>query len=267
MKNEFLLNRMQLVTTYFQLLTDKGYRMLDLNMIEPFVSEDKQYHPSNIVFERNESMKSIRSDWTRSILNYRRLYQLSDNYLGYFGPVIRENQTIYQAGVELYTAETDDIIQSMLMHFEFIEAQSEMPIQTMIINDEKLIDLYTEKYQLDENIKYLIYEKDISSLKDRLGAEHPLYQLMVLPVSQQYAQVVTEFEGRPLIKAIQQLHESVAAFNFKFILDLSFRSPQRYYNGFYFQIFLDQNIPVLSGGQYENNAFGIAINLSDGGLI
>lgn len=267
MKSKFLLNRMQLVATYFQLLTDKGYRIIDLNMIEPFVSEDKKYHPSNIVFERNESMKAIRSDWTRSILNYRRLYQLSENHLGYFGPVIRENQSIYQAGVELYAATTEDIIQSMLMHFYFIEAQSEVPIQTMIINDDKLIDLYIEKYQLDETIKPLIYEKDISSLKDTLGADHPLYQLMILPVSQQFQQVVTEFEGRTLIKAIQLLQENVASFKFKFILDLSFRSPQRYYNGFYFQIFLDQNTPVLSGGQYDQNAFGIAINLSDGGLI
>ena len=53
----------------------------------------------------------------------------------------------------------------------------------------------------------------------------------------------------------------------KFILDLSFRSPQSYYNGFYFQVFLNHDYPLLSGGEYNSNAFGIAVNLSNGGLL
>src|SRR5699024_9964001 len=99
---------------------------------------------------------------------------------------------------------------------------SSKPIQTMIINDDKLIDLYLEKYDLSSSFKQLIYDKDISSLRESLGAEHPLYQLMILPVSQQFAHVIAEFEEQPLIKALQQLQTQVASFQFKFILDLSF---------------------------------------------
>ena len=56
--------------------------------------------------------------------------------------------------------------------------------------------------------------------------------------------------------------------NTKMILDLSFRSPQKYYNGLYFQAFLQGNSkPTFSGGQYANGWFGIGLNLSKGGFL
>lgn len=267
MNNRESLNRMQFVNNYLNLLDQEGYYIMDLNMVEAFFVEDKKYHPSNIVFERNYQLQSIRSDWTRSILNYRSLYHLPSNKLAYYGPVIRQNQTINQAGIEIYQAGTDEIIDSIMMHFNFIEEASQQKAQTLIVNDEKLIDLYLDKYKLDYSIKELIYDKDISSLEELLGSHHSLYQLLILPVSQQFASVSEEFEDKGIVKAISQLKETIQDSQVKFILDLSFRSPQRYYNGFYFQLFLNENLPALSGGQYDQDAFGIAINLSKGGLI
>ena len=75
------------------------------------------------------------------------------------------------------------------------------------------------------------------------------------------------FGDTKAMQAIAHLKEEITEENTKFILDLSFRSPQNYYNGLYFQAFLNSNSPILSGGEYNSNAFGIALNLADGGLL
>lgn len=74
MSNQELLNRISLGYQYTKLMADQGYRLIDLNMIEPFRIEDKKFQPSSIVFERDERMYSIRSDWTRSLLNFNEAY-------------------------------------------------------------------------------------------------------------------------------------------------------------------------------------------------
>lgn len=267
MQGNLLLKRTQFVSRYLEWLTEKDVELLDLNMIEAFYLEDKKYHPSNLVFERNNEMHAIRSDWTRSILNYKKLFNLSGNKYGYFGPVLREYQTIYQVGLEMFDVSGSEIQAAILMHIEYIEKESDVSPRVMIVNNEELIDLYLEKYELGEHFKEIIFAKDFSGLADNLGKDHPLYQLMAAPVSQQYDLILKEFPTDKRMKFIQQLKEAVKPYKLKFILDLSFQPPQRYYDGFYCQVFLDKNVPALSGGQYEKNAFGLAINLSDGGVL
>jgi len=252
---------------YLNQLDEEGYKIIDLNMIEPFNIEDKEYHPSNIVIERNQKMYAVRSDWTRSLLNYQNRYPLVEKRFGYFGPVIRNFNTIYQAGIELYDVNERDVIESILLHITFIQNKSEKNIRTFIINDEKLLDLFIDKYDLDSSIKQIVFEKDISAIKDRLGDNHPLYELMVTTVSQQFELVKQIFGENKHFQFIHSLQRAVKHFDLDFILDLSFTSPQSYYNGLYFQAFLKENSPVLSGGEYDPNAFGIAVNLSDGGLL
>lgn len=130
-----------------------------------------------------------------------------------------------------------------------------------------MLDRFIEHYQLSANIKQLIVDKDLSTLKEQLGEAHPLYHLMRAPVSQQYDRVNQLFKECQEMRMIHQLKDSMQARGTKFVLDLSFRSPQSYYNGFYFQAFLGENTPILSGGQYAEGAFGIGINLSKGGLL
>lgn len=267
MSNALMLKRNQFVLDYYQLLDQNDYHLIDLNMVEPFFTKDKDYQPSNIIFERNDKLLAIRSDWTQSILNYRQLYRLPHHRLGYYGPVIRDNQTIYQAGIEIYDATVEEMVETMVMHFSFIEQQSFSPLHTLIVNDEKLLTDYLETYQLPLEMKSLIYEKDISGIADALGKDHPLYQLMISPVSAQFQLMQQEFGDHPLMLAFEQLRARLEPFDVRFIFDLSFCSPQAYYDGFYFQLFLDENLPVLSGGQYSDNAFGIAVNLSNGGLL
>ena len=90
---------------------------------------------------------------------------------------------------------------------------------------------------------------------------------MAAPVSQQFGLVDDLFGESQEMQMIHRLKEKMSQSDTRFILDLSFRSPQSYYNGFYFQAFLAQNTPILSGGQYADGAFGIGINLSKGGLV
>lgn len=262
-----VLRRTEFVSRYLKRLTKQSIELIDLNMIEPFYSEDKIYQPSNIVFERNHEMKAIRSDWTRSILNYKRLYNLANNKFGYFGPVIRNNQTVYQAGLEMFDATESEIIASLTDHLDFIKSESNGSAHLIIVNDVELIDLYLKKYDLDPELKEYIFDKNFSSLAESVGKEHPLYKVMTVPVSQQFALVEQELKDTEQMKFLQKFKKALEVFRLKFILDLSFRSPQSYYDGLYCQVFIDKNWPVLTGGQYEKNAFGLAINLTDGGII
>lgn len=270
MSNQELLNRISLGYQYTKLMADQGYRLIDLNMIEPFRIEDKKFQPSSIVFERDERMYSIRSDWTRSLLNFNEAYFLADRLFCYYGPVIRNYRSFYQAGVELYRPSTDEIVNSIKLHLDFIQEQAEqknLVLRSLVTNNDYLIDLYIEKYDLDNEIRYLIYDKNLSEIKEKLGITHPLYIILSTRVSQQFNLIQQEFSDDTRMKLINQIKNIAEQHQVKFMLDLSFRSPQSYYNGLYFQVFLNYDIPLLSGGEYNEGAFGIAINLEDGGLV
>lgn len=140
-------------------------------------------------------------------------------------------------------------------------------LRSLVTNNDYLIDLYIEKYDLDNEIRYLIYDKNLSEIKEKLGITHPLYIILSTRVSQQFNLIQQEFSDDTRMKLINQIKNIAEQHQVKFMLDLSFRSPQSYYNGLYFQVFLNYDIPLLSGGEYNEGAFGIAINLEDGGLV
>lgn len=267
MTNELIIRRLKLAEDYMQLLDEEGYQLIDMNMVEPFYIEDKRHHSSTIIFEKNEQLFSIRSDWTRSLLKYNENYYLDHRFFGYFGPVVRDYKTFYQAGVELYRPSEHEVLKSIDMHLSFAADRSGADFRSIVVNDDKLLDLYIEKYELDSDVRKLVYEKNISELKKNLGNDHPLYQLMAAKVSDQINLINGEFGDSEIMSFINHLNEYLVKYNMKFIVDLSFRSPQSYYNGFYFQVFLDHDHPLLSGGEYNHSAFGIAVNLSDGGLL
>lgn len=267
MENTLIINRLKLAQDYTELLDREGYHLVDMNMVEPFYIEDKEHHPSTIIFERNEQLMSIRSDWTRSLLNYNENFYLSQRLFGYFGPVVRGYETFYQAGVELYGPGEEEVLKSIDMHLSFFKNKTADTYRAVVVNNDKLIDLYMEKYGLDASIKELIYEKNISEIRKVLGGHHPLTVLMTAKVSDQIDIINDEFQESAELDFINHLRSHLADYNMKFILDLSFRSPQSYYNGFYFQVFLNHDYPLLSGGEYNSSAFGIAVNLSNGGLL
>ncbi|MGB4609883.1 MAG: ATP phosphoribosyltransferase regulatory subunit [Saccharofermentanales bacterium] len=270
MSNQELLNRISLGYQYTKLMADQGYKLIDLNMIEPFRIEDKKFQPSSIVFERDERMYAIRSDWTRSLLNFNEAYFLADRRFCYYGPVIRNYRSFYQAGVELYQPGTDEIVSSIKLHLDFIQEQAEQQnrvLRSLVANNDYLIDLYLEKYSLDNEIRFLIYDKNLSELKEKLGVTHPLCKILSTRVSQQFDLIQQEFSDNISMKLINKIKKIAEQHQIKFVLDLSFRSPQGYYNGLYFQVFLNFDKPLLSGGEYNESAFGIALNLEDGGLV
>lgn len=267
MSNIKILKQYNLVKDYMELLDREGYHLIDLNMIEPFQIEDKYDQPSNIIFERNEQIFSIRSDWTRTLLNYNENFLLDERLFGYFGQVIRDYHSFNQAGVELYNPSQEEILGSIALHLSFVAKNTDKKIHSIVVNNDNLLNLYLEKYQLNHNIRQLIYEKNLSELSKVLGSNHRIYQLMTAPVSQQFNLVEEEFGDCEEMIFIKEVKEKIKQYDLKFMLDLSFRSPQTYYNGFYFQVFLNYVNPLLSGGKYNNNAFGIALNLSDGGLL
>lgn len=267
MSNPLILKKLSLGLNYLELLNQVGYTLVDMNMIEPFSVEDKQHHPTNIIFERNSQLFAIRSDWTRTLLNYNQAFASNVRKYGYFGPVVREHDTFYQAGAEIFKADESDIIESLNMHLKFIKNFAEQEITTIVVNNDQLIDKFISKFELDESIKPLIYDKAVSDIEKITGSDHPLYKIMTSTVSRQLELINNIFETTEVMTFINHFKDSAAGGDTKFILDLSFRSPQSYYNGFYFQAFSNYDSPVLSGGEYNSNAFGIGLNLSDGGLL
>ena len=267
MENTSILKRISLANDYLQLIDEAGYELIDLNMVEPFKMENKNYHPDSIVFERNHQLFAIRSDWTRSILNYNNTFQLSQQKFGYFGPVLRQFNTQYQAGVELFQPSVTDIIESIELHLNFVEKISESPFTILVVNNDVLLDMYIELYDLPDQVKSYVIDKNLSAMRDMLGEDHPFYQLMILPVSQQFDRIDEQFGESEPMQIIHRLKDKLPSSQTRFVLDLSFRSSQLYYNGFYFKAFLTSNTPILSGGQYAEGAFGIGINLSTGGLL
>ena len=162
MSNQVILEKFNLAIEYMTLLAEYNYKLIDLNMIEPFRIEDKEFQPSSLVFERNETMYAIRSDWTRSLLNYNDSYFLDDRMFCYFGTVIRDYQSFYQAGVELYEPSEVEMLKSIQIHLDFVKNKIRNQgknITALILNNDRFIGLFIEKYDLSESIRTLIYEK------------------------------------------------------------------------------------------------------------
>lgn len=270
MSNQNFLDRFLLASEYMKLMSDENYKLIDLNMIEPFRIEDKEYQPSSLIFERDELMYAVRSDWTRSLLNYNESYFLDEQYFCYFGPVIRDYSSFYQAGVELYEPSNQDILRSIELHLDFVQkkvSEDDQKLRSLVINNDRLIDLYIEKYNLPRQVRPLIYDKNLTDLRELLGEDNPLSDLLSRRVSQQFDLVQEEFSDRKEMTLIKEIKQMAEEHQIKFILDLSFRSPQRYYNGLYFQVFLNYETPLLSGGAYNEQAFGIALDIENGGLL
>ncbi len=270
MSNQKILDKFNLAIEYMSLLSNNNYKLIDLNMIEPFRMTDKKFQPSSLVFERNERMYAIRSDWTRSLLNYNDSYFLDEKFFCYFGSVIRDYQSFYQAGVELYEPSESDILKSIELHMDFVKIKSneqDRKLTAFIVNNDRFIDLFMRKYQLSEKIRPLIYEKNLTVLKEQLGADNPLYIMLSTRVSEQFSLLEKEFSDSKELKMVKEIKKIADKENIKFMIDLSFKSPQSYYNGLYFQAFINYHTPLLSGGEYEDNAFGIALNIEDGGLL
>jgi len=263
-----VLQRISLAKEYLETVSAAGFQLIDLNMVEPFNTENKADYPQNIVFEKDDQIYAIRSDWTRSILNYKKAYHLDQDNFGYYGPMIRNHESSYQAGVELVHPSSAQMAATIELHLDFVERMSERPFNIVVVNNEDLLDMYIEKFAFSQEIKAYVVEKNLSALANVLGRDHYFYKLMTLPVSQQYELVNQDFGDSKAMEVVHLLQKRLVNRPTKIILDLSFRSPQAYYNGFYFQAFLENNAePVFSGGQYASGWFGIGLNLSKGGFL
>lgn len=261
-----ILKRTVLAAKYLEMLADADYRLIDLNLIEPIDAKDALAMHSENTFERGGRWYHLRSDWTRSLVAYSDAFDKALSRYGYFGPVVRHKRTYYQAGMELYQAELPEMLAAIQMHLDFIQAEAGTNIQTIIVNDLRILGKYQAKYDLSEEVMQVVAEKDLSSLAELLGREHAIYQLLAQPVKQQFAQIQAEFKGEADLAFLEGLQALLEGSQSKFLVDLSFTPPHSYYNGIYFQAFLTDYQPILTGGQYGNQSFGIGIDLSQGGL-
>lgn len=268
MATSYVLQRISLARDYLETVSNAGFQLIDLNMVEPFNGDEKDQYPSNIVFEKDNQLYAIRSDWTRSILNYMKTYKLDQDNFAYYGPMIRDHKSTYQAGVELVNPGPEAMASTIQLHLDFVENKSQEKFNIIVVNNEDILDMYIEKFAFGPEIKGYVVEKNLSALANVLGKDHYFYQLMTRPVSDQFGLVNRDFGDTEAMSVIHLLKEKLVEGNTKLILDLSFRSPQAYYNGFYFQAFLNNNSkPIFSGGQYANGWFGIGMNLSKGGFL
>lgn len=268
MTTSYVLKRFNLAKNYLEMISKAGYQLIDLDMVEPFDAEDQLDLSQNIVFEKENQLYAIRSDWTRSISNYQQTFELNQSNFGYFGAVVRNYSSSYQAGVELINPTVEQMVASIQLHSDFVENVTKAQFNIFVVNHEAILDMYIKKFDLSPAIKTYVIEKNLSAIRNILGEDHDFYKLMTCPVSHQFDLVKSDFGDSQAMAPILLLKELLAASNSKLILDISFRSPRKYYNGFYFQAFLNgQSTPIISGGQYASNWFGIGMNVQKGGII
>ena len=52
MATSYVLQRISLARDYLETVSNAGFQLIDLNMVEPFDGDGKAEYPSNIVFEK-----------------------------------------------------------------------------------------------------------------------------------------------------------------------------------------------------------------------
>ncbi|VDG76699.1 ATP phosphoribosyltransferase regulatory subunit [Actinobaculum suis] len=250
----------ELMAAYAARLEGEGYELMNLNLVEPYHEEDKLYHPSTVVYAQSGRLYSLRSDWTWSLIKYRQRYRMRSSRVGYVGPVVRGTGSYNQAGVELYAPAPEDIYPCLRWHVDFLKEWTGQNLDLVVVNDESLLNLYLESSGLGKETAALVYEKNLSRLAASLGWDHPLTRVLKGKVSEQFAQIRADFPESPALAWLEKLRDALRVDTERVVLDLSFRPPQKYYNGFFFQVIGPQAEVLMSGGSYRDG-FGIGISL------
>lgn len=251
-----------------------GYDLLDLSILEEFQwdslsTDDLKTMTNRYTWQSNDSLLSLRSDWTDAIVKYRKKYKLKTAKIAYSGPVYPYSQEKMQFGMETFS---EDIIKqqdSMLELLDYIQTNLKQSLSVAVISHYSLLKKLLSKQELEDvKTRNLLRERNLDGLIPHLGSEHPVVQLMSQPVSDQLQYAKDKFPD--LKEPVNEIIEWSALLEKKNIpvvySDLFSLPDQSYYKGIFLKFYTDHLVePIVTGGQYSSptKAFGMAINLTD----
>lgn len=255
---------------HFHLL---GYDLLDLSILEQFewsrLSEDDlKMMRHRYTWQSNQSLLSLRSDWTNAIVRYRKKYKLKSDKIAYSGPVFSVDKETMQFGMEIFTEDISKQTTSMKELLHYIREQIDIELTVAVISHYSLLKkLLSNEERLDPVIMGYLSERNLDRLTQVLGADHPVVRLMNKPVPDQLTYAKEHFPDlKKPVEEIMYWQQELAENNIPVVYcDLFSLPPQSYYKGIFLQFYTKQSVePIVTGGQYSSptRAFGMAINLS-----
>lgn len=249
-----------------------GYDLLDLSIIEEFkwnkLSEDDLKSMTNrYTWQSASSLLSLRSDWTDAIVRYRKKYKLQTEKIAYTGPVYPYSQEKMQFGIEVFTENISEQKQSMTDLVDFIQTGLNQTFSVAVISHYSLLKkLLTYEELNDDELLFFLKERNLDRLSSKLGAKHPVVEIMSQPVTNQLNFAKEQYPD--LEEPVDAINEWIQLLEQQAIptvySDLFSLPPQSYYKGIFLQLYTSQAIePIVTGGQYSSpsKAFGMALNL------
>lgn len=256
---------------HFHLL---GYDLLDLSILEQFewdrLSEDDlKMMKQRYTWQSNQSLYSLRSDWTNAIVRYRKKYKLKTDKIAYSGPVFPMDKEKMQFGMEIFSEDVPKQIETMKELLKYIKEHLNISLTVAVISHYSLLKkLLTTQERQDADIMMYLSERNLDRLTDKLGSSHPVVRLMSQSVPNQLSYAKEHFPDlKKPVEEIQQWQSELEQNHIPVVYCDLFSSPtQSYYKGIFLQFYTEKSVePIVMGGQYSSpsKAFGMAINLSD----
>jgi ATP phosphoribosyltransferase regulatory subunit HisZ len=251
-----------------------GYDLLDLSILEEFrwdslSPDDLKSMTNRYTWQANDSLLSIRSDWTDAIVRYRKKYKLKTDKIAYSGPVYSYNKERMQFGMETFSEDIDTQQESMKDLLDYLQTHLKQTVSVAVISHYSLLKKLLNKDELqDPEVRHLLRERNLDGLTKYLGDTHPVVQLMSQPVPDQLHFARDQFPDlKGPVNEIINWRNALEEKNIPTVYSDLFSLPaQSYYKGIFLQFYTDQTVePIVTGGQYSSptKAFGMAINLTD----
>lgn len=269
--NQSIINQKQQELNFLQHFSSLGYDLIDLSVIEKFkwteLSEDDLNLMENrYKWQQNETLLTLRNDWTHAIVRYRQKYHLPSKNIAYTGPIYTLDQEKHQFGLETFTGDVPTQLTVMKQMIQYIQQTQEIALSVAVISHNRLLhSLLTEEERADELTQKFINERNRDALKVKLGEEHPIVHFMSQPATKQSSYVKQHYPHlKQQIEEMELWEAALTEENIAHVYgDLLTLPTQSYYKGIFIQLYTEKRVePIASGGQYSapSNAFGIGLN-------
>ena len=276
--NQLILEQKRREMEFLHHFHSLNYDLLDLSILEQFkwdgLSEDDlKMMKSRYTWQSNDSLLSLRSDWTDAIVRYRKKYKLKTDKIAYSGPVYPREKEKTQFGMEIFTDDITRQMDTMEDLLNYIREPLDLSLSVAVISHYTLLKkLLSKENRQDPEILEYLSERNLDRLTERLGASHPVVLLMNQAVPDQLDYAREHFPDlRKPVEEIRHWQTKLEENNIPVVYCDLFSIPtQSYYKGIFLQFYTKQSVePIVTGGQYSSptRAFGMAINLSGLSLI
>lgn len=275
-RNSELIQQKTLELEFLQYAMSLGYTLMDFELIDQYtwneLNQDQLYSLARSYnWTNGNEISSLRWDWTNTIVQYQKKYQLKADRIAYSGPVYSREGGREQLGLEIFSQNVIAQQELLIQAISFIGQQMDSPLSIAVLGHNRLLKKILKEEQLaDQVLKAYIEARNAKGLAEVLGNSHPLIQLMDLPPMEQIGYLDQHYP---------ELHRHIDELNTWFQIFVGSEVPnvyidvlalptQSYYRGIFFKAYHQgQRTPILVGGQYTANKKAFGVGISTGNII